>query len=260
MTFCTWDPRTVNVWLMELSSGGAAIDLDGDALLDHWENERLTSLQRRDDKLRFLISHRLARILIAEHCSIDPADIHFGLRSGGKPFVRAPRPARAVEFSLSHTNGLVGCAATFGCSVGLDVEAIDEQRDLSSLLRHALTPDELNRWTSATPEEETRTFLQLWTLKEALAKGLGRGLAIPPTSLGFRLAGRLFAQIHELPAELGHTASWEVFSTTVRGSHAVGLAANIDDCRPIQVHWRMVPPHLAISTFDGSRSLQDAVG
>ncbi|MBQ5633693.1 MAG: 4'-phosphopantetheinyl transferase superfamily protein, partial [Clostridia bacterium] len=90
--------------------------------------------------------------------------------SGGKPYFAS----RDLFFSISHAKDTVAVALS-NTSVGIDIEFIDERRDILSLSRRFFAPDEHKAISeSNSPAED---FFSLWTKKEALAKITGEGLS-----------------------------------------------------------------------------------
>lgn len=100
------------------------------------------------------------------------------LSPAGRPYL----PGSPLDFSPTHTAGLVALAVLFrGGRVGLDAET-KKRRDISRLIRAAA------RWFSPAEQEAVRkalcagpdaaedAFLQIWTAKEALVKRSGTGL------------------------------------------------------------------------------------
>ena len=129
----------------------------------------------------------------------------------GKPFVEG-HPG--VHFSVAHSPGALLCAVSGDGDVGVDVELQERTREraFSSLARLA------RRYFSATeqaelaglPDETAQRarFLELWTLKEAYVKALGRGIAAAPLS-GFSVSlapGEDSAQPHIRRIHLAHGA------------------------------------------------------
>ena len=78
------------------------------------------------------------------------------------------------EFSISHSGDWLWLAIGES-SIGLDVEQHRPRRNLSRLMNHVLSPLEL-AWVSS-QDDELRAFYRLWTLREAVLKASGRGLA-----------------------------------------------------------------------------------
>jgi len=64
--------------------------------------------------------------------------------------------------------------------VGVDVEAIRELPDVDQLVERTLTAAETELLIQGGESHRSRSFLQLWTRKEAFLKGIGVGLAVAP--------------------------------------------------------------------------------
>ena len=88
---------------------------------------------------------------------------------GGKPYFAS----RDLCFSISHAKDTVAVALS-DTPVGIDIEFIDERRDILSLSRRFFAPDEHKALSeTGAPLDD---FFALWTKKEALAKITGEGL------------------------------------------------------------------------------------
>ena len=89
----------------------------------------------------------------------------------GRPAFRDPL---LPEFSISHSGDWLWLALGEP-SLGLDVEQHRPRRNLDKLMAHVLSPLEL-AWVSS-QRDELSAFYRLWTLREAVLKASGRGLA-----------------------------------------------------------------------------------
>ena len=195
-----------------------------------------------------LLSRSLARLVLARYCR-QPAQVSFSrpavafrphthltltsrcqalrLRSNahGKPFVEG-HPG--VHFSVAHAPGALLCAVSCDGDVGVDVElqGRTQGRSASSLARLAARyfSAEEQAQLAAQPDEAAQRarFLELWTLKEAYVKALGRGIAAAPLS-GFSvsLAPDLSAaQQHVRRIHLAHGAHASPDMYTRASTHA----------------------------------------
>ena len=90
---------------------------------------------------------------------------------GGKPYFAS----RDLFFSISHAKDTVAVTLS-NTPVGIDIEFIDERRDILSLSRRFFAPDE-HKALSEAAGSPIDDFFALWTKKEALAKITGEGLA-----------------------------------------------------------------------------------
>ncbi len=169
-----------------LETGGIGATQEA-ALFDALDDsERTAARQRRndDDRRRYIASHALCRALLAAATGQPARGLRFATQAGGRP-VLAGGPD-APWFSLSRTRGLVACAVS-AMPVGLDIEAMTaENADpaLAAALFHPLEQARLSGHPAQDPgaQDWRTTFFRIWTLKEAVLKGLGTGLAVAPES------------------------------------------------------------------------------
>jgi 4'-phosphopantetheinyl transferase len=94
----------------------------------------------------------------------------------GRPHGR-PRLAGAAggpELSVSHSGRWVAVAAHLGGPVGVDVEQVKEDLDVTALARITMAPDE--RRSLAEAPDRAAAFTRLWCRKEAVVKLTGDGL------------------------------------------------------------------------------------
>lgn len=82
-------------------------------------------------------------------------------------------PGQDPRTSISHSEGIVACAASDEGRIGIDVEWQNPNRAWAAIAAEYFGPGEANRVLSGGAE----TFYRLWTLKEALGKAEGTGLA-----------------------------------------------------------------------------------
>lgn len=144
-----------------------------------------------------LLSRALARGTLASYLAdTQPEQLRFGRGPFGKPELlpdsaaEAARPAAAqLQFNLSHTDSLLGCAVALGAPVGLDIEQAQRgtQCDVLRLARRRFTPHEVEQLQATPPRNRNLLFMALWTLKEAVVKAWGTGINAPPGLQGFSI-------------------------------------------------------------------------
>lgn len=78
-----------------------------------------------------------------------------------------------IFISLSHSHASLACAATRLGPVGIDLEVARPHRDLAGIAGFAFGPKEQSRAAA----EGADGFYRIWTLREAIAKADGIGLA-----------------------------------------------------------------------------------
>ena len=165
--------------------------LDGDMaqalvrVLGESERRQYDALKVPAQQQQYLVAHALLRMALSRICPMRPSAWQFEKDRFGKPFIRFPRPTSDICFNLSHTSGLVACVTSRCGDVGIDVEKADCHADLETMARHCLSDMELARWRQETTTQRCLSFYELWTLKEALMKGLGLGLSLRPSEVSF---------------------------------------------------------------------------
>lgn len=195
------------------------------ALLDADETARMARFRRPEDRGSYAAAHGLLRLTLARLTGLDARAFRVTGPAGTKPAVVAPAPAAAagLDVSLTHTDGLAAVAIGRGFRVGVDAEPLDRPVAVEDLAADMLAPSEradLDRLAGETARR--RRFLRLWTLKEAYAKGVGLGLALPFASLAFapppdadRSAPRLS----------GGDGAWHFHQEVVAGGWILSVAA-----------------------------------
>ena len=119
-------------------------------------------------------SFMAGRSLLAAWCQLHygcPELPELAMGPHGRPAFSDPL---LPEFSISHSGDWLWLAIGEP-SLGLDVEQHKQRRNLGKLMDHVLSPLEL-AWVSS-QDDELRAFYRLWTLREAVLKASGRGLA-----------------------------------------------------------------------------------
>jgi phosphopantetheinyl transferase len=118
----------------------------------------------------------------------------------GKPSLRHDAGQHVPSVSLSHTPGLIAVAVALRGSIGVDVER-HRPRDFAALADHAFGPAERRE----VADGGSQAFYRIWTLREAIAKATGDGLALvlnradlADASSGTRPA-RLYQLFHTMP-------------------------------------------------------------
>jgi 4'-phosphopantetheinyl transferase len=92
-------------------------------------------------------------------------------------------------WSLSHSGGLAAVAVA-PRPVGVDIEVERERRRLMRVAERMFAADELELLEAAEGPTRQRMFHRCWVAKEAYAKGLGLGLALPFASFSVAAALR----------------------------------------------------------------------
>ena len=151
------------------------------ACLSPAEIRKADRYMKQSDRHLSLVSRALVRYLIAEVTRQDPKSLNFSTNEHGKPFlVGLPD----IHFNLSHSHGVAVCALCRGAAVGVDVEDVRRYTDLS-IAKRFFSFFEAELISKASNAEKRKLFFDIWTLKEAYIKAMGKGLSIPLNSFSF---------------------------------------------------------------------------
>lgn len=131
---------------------------------------RRHTTKRGQDRTR--LARALARGLLEHATGVEAAAWTFDTGAGGKPWVRSDRHGIGPPFSISHSGEWVAVAVTGRGSLGIDMERHRGDRPLDALAAYAFGPGE-RREAGAS----VAAFYRIWTLREAMAKSTGEGLA-----------------------------------------------------------------------------------
>jgi len=150
---------------------------------------------------RIRVARASTRVVLGRALGIEPECVsisrvcaHCGHPTHGRPTVSGDP---SVAFSVSHSGDVALIAVADGDSaVGIDVEVVRPRRHLGALAARVLNDDEHTSWSRLDDgDEQLRSFLRLWTAKEAYLKALGIGIATRLRDVPARVDGWLTAPI-----------------------------------------------------------------
>lgn len=145
----------------------------------HWleylpKERRQKVLANKNAEVRNMsLAASLLLLHVLKESGIPEEEMRFSHSEYGKPFLEG----NPFYFNLSHSREAGICAAGPG-TIGCDVETL--RPPVLAIARLHFCPEEyecLNRISD--PEEQSRAFCRLWTLKESVVKALGCGLTLP---------------------------------------------------------------------------------
>ena len=192
------------------------------SVLNAEERGRAMRFYKIRDRTAFVAAHALLRTTLARYTGLEPAALRFRRSDYGRPELDLEDAKGQLRFSLSHADGLVGCAVNIAADIGFDLEIARYPAPLSVADRYFA--DLERNWLSALPlEARHHQFYALWTVKEAYAKGLGLGLNLPLNTFCIELSPGGEAQFGRLPSILPEAETWSLRSWR-QGGHWAGLA------------------------------------
>lgn len=188
------------------------------------EHARYSSFKFDIDRIHYLCAHSMLRQILSQFVGCNPQDLRFNCNPYGKPFLDRTHCPSAIEFNLTHTDGMVACALSRH-PVGLDAERITRKIGLE-IASSVLAEAELSDLERTPASERIHRLLEFWTLKEAFIKATGNGLSQPLDHFWFELITNREPRIHFLPGEPYHADLWR-FAQLKEASpaHEMAIAA-----------------------------------
>jgi 4'-phosphopantetheinyl transferase len=224
---------------MVVDTVGADILARWRRILEDAEQARADRFHFARDRDTFIAAHALKRNLLSWAGDLPPSAWRFITGRMGKPQIDPALDRPRLHFSLSHTRGLVACAASLDHEVGLDVEDRDCARDGLDIAERFFAPDELALLRDAAPGDRSDIFARIWTLKEAYIKGTGQGLSnCPLDCVAFGPLGvRFGASVADDPAQ------WQFAQWRPTSRHLLALALRRPSAAAMTLISRAVAQH-----------------
>jgi len=169
--------REVHVWR-------AHIDVEPGRLRELWstlstdEQNRAERFRFPLDRHRFIARRGLLRAILGRYLAAEARELSFSYGHFGKPAVASDSGRPALEFNLSHSAGLALLALTAREGLGIDIERIDSRIDYLKVAANFFLKQETEELQGTPPARARRIFFRLWSLREAVGKARGDGLAV----------------------------------------------------------------------------------
>ncbi len=183
---------------------------------------------RTRDQYQFIVARALVRLALSQYVPIPAGWWRFERDYYGKPFVTAPQIWPPVQFSVSHTEGLIACLVTRLCEAAVDVEKVEYARDLRLVAREVFSPAELIALSELSGSNWTTRFFDIWTLKEAYSKARGLGLSLMWKDISFELGSGNSICAHFTSALNDDPSAWAFWRHRLPTRHTVAVAAKGD--------------------------------
>ena len=217
-----WLPLSqVHIW--HYSWGGSPDPARLEALypaLSSGEREQHRRFHFEKDRNTYLLAHVLLRRVLSRYGDRPPNAWDFVPGSHGKPSIVDPG-REDLRFSLTHTAGLVACAARRHGEVGVDAERIDRACDFLAIARSMFAPAEVTQLENSRAEIQRDLFFRIWTSKEAYVKALGLGLSASLKDFSIE-AG--VPCIHFSSPAQGNESEWRLRLDTPTPHHVLATA------------------------------------
>lgn len=163
------DEDSVHVWGIHVP---AVLDrLDAlHAVLCKTEQEKAARFHRDSDRHSSIAARGALRVLLAGYTTLAATEITFQYSDNGKPYI----DGSDIAFNVSHSGEWVVLALGRNRQIGVDIEKIKRELDVSAIASRYFTSAEIKRIETAA--DQHAVFFQLWARKEAYVKACGSTL------------------------------------------------------------------------------------
>jgi 4'-phosphopantetheinyl transferase len=168
------------------------------------------------DRLRFIVSRGLLRVILGRYLDMEPGQLHFSYGPRGKPtLIETPTDGKGkLCFNLAHSNGLALIGVTREREIGVDFEYIRPIANAEQIVQSFFSPREIAMLQSVPRDQKLTAFFNCWTRKEAYVKATGDGLAQPLNQFSVSLAPCEPAKLLAVAADAREVSRWCIQSLT----------------------------------------------
>lgn len=245
----------VHVWQLPLNQV-AKCDLERsyDRLLTPDERQRCGRFAFERDRRQFLAGRSLLRMALSKYTGVPPHLWRFSVNEYGKPRIESPAMEPDLRFSVTHTPSVAAVAVAVGFHVGVDAECMSRSTDWQTVAENFFAPEEWRYLTSLPDADRRAGFFQIWTLKEALLKAVGRGFSIPLNVFRFEFQAGEPPQVHFSRAMPNRSGEWRFWLYTAPPDQQFAVAVEKHLGRS-----PMLVVNLAALRFDGEHAFLGAM-
>jgi 4'-phosphopantetheinyl transferase len=169
-------PDEAHVWKVRLDvdSGKYAELLK---TLSPEEQRRAGAFRRAAPRQAFAVARAALRRFLARYLGTAPSEIKLCIDANTKPRLAANQNTLDLRFNVAHSGELALVAVTRDCEVGVDVEKFRPVRHACEIASRYFHPEEIKVIVGSPATNRDDVFLQCWTMKEAVLKAVGTGIA-----------------------------------------------------------------------------------
>jgi 4'-phosphopantetheinyl transferase len=243
-------PGQVHVWRAHLDIARAARP-GVERTLSEAERRRAGRFGSPRDRDRWVAARGALRGILAGYLGTEPARVALTATAHGKLRVAGGNPA-SLRFSLGHSEGLAVYAVTAGREVGIDVERVREDRPWAAIAERFFAGPERAAVGALPSAGRCQRFYEIWTAKEAYAKAVGLGLALPLDEVVVVLAE---PEPPRLELRGDGDPRWRLVSLDVGAGYAAALVVDAREWALSRWTWRTPTPSDARAAEPGSSTL-----
>lgn len=209
-------------------------------LLSDAERAKAARFTHQADRNRYIASHAMLRLVLSAYVGAPAFKLDFQTDRYGKPRLQQAT-RQGLSFSLSHSGELALLALALRQPVGIDIEAIRCDFELSTLVDRVLAETECELLKQTPLNIQRALFFRAWVRKEAVLKASGRGLTCDPRRITV-LRSKSLNGPQSTKVDTGPNGEqWNVRDVTSCSGYAAAVAATARnwELRAFEHQWEM---------------------
>ena len=176
------------------------------------------------DRRRYIVARGVLRTLLGRYLRVEPATLVFRYGAHDKPSLAETPGGRDVRFNLSHSYGWALHAFAVGREVGVDVERIRPETDITGVAEYSFSPAEVASLRSVPEGQRREAFFNCWTRKEAFIKAHGEGISLGLSRFDVTLRPGEPAALLRFDQDPAEAARWSMRALDAGAGYKAALA------------------------------------
>jgi len=214
----------------------ASLDLDSSQVqilqknLTQEESAKALRLYFPRDRRYFIVTRALLRMLLGYYLDIEPIEVQFLYRQHGKPTLVNDSNMDALNFNLSHSNGLVLYCVTYGREIGIDIQGVQTNIPYGIIAKKFFSPQEVSMLRDLPICMQKEAFFKCWTRKEAYVKARGEGILGTLSHFDVSVAPDKPAELLSVYGDPKETHLWSLLDLFPGPGFVAALTVEGHDC------------------------------
>ncbi len=210
----------IHIWLLPVQKSEQLLQF-----LTKEEIQRANKFRVQNARDQFIVARAALRILLQRYFHLEGKSFHFKLNQYGKPYVDQSN----IFFNVSHSYEWVLIGLSQAIDLGVDIEKIRLDLNLSQLAKRFFSEKEVAFLNQLPKAQKAIGFFNAWTRKEAYIKARGMGLAIPLSGFSVELRPGYEAKLIETSHDPGALKKWSLKDLPAPEGYRAAVVAQATD-------------------------------
>lgn len=185
------------------------------------EKEKASKFRFSKDRIAYIASRGMLRVLSGHYLNCPPEDIIFEYEAHGKP---GYAHKTSLKFNVSHSGNMVIIGFLFDQVMGIDIEIIKDDFDVLDIGRNFFSKKEIAALNAIPKAMQHIAFYRCWTRKEAFIKAMGDGLSFPLDLFALSIDSDTTTSLLETSWDPKEKDQWELYSYIPADQYRAAIA------------------------------------